>query len=190
MAVEYQNNRERVNEIMSANGNVGEAIRDRIKELRRVPASELRPNPRNWRRHPSDQSDSLAAVLREVGYADALLARETPEGLELIDGHLRRQLTPDQVVPVLILDVTEQEANKILLTLDPLAAMARADKDHLDALLRDVTTGDAALQEMLADLARDAGVTPPDFQPATAGQQGNLDQTAETARCPNCGAAL
>ena len=31
------------------------AIRDRIKELRRVPASELQAHPRNWRTHPEYQ---------------------------------------------------------------------------------------------------------------------------------------
>ncbi len=65
-------------------------IRDRIRELRRVRASELRPNPRNWRTHPQTQRDALCGVLAEIGYADALLARELTDGsLELIDGHLR-----------------------------------------------------------------------------------------------------
>jgi hypothetical protein len=30
-------------------------IRDRIKELRRVPARDLLPNPKNWRSHPAAQ---------------------------------------------------------------------------------------------------------------------------------------
>lgn len=30
-------------------------IKDRIKELRRIPASELLPNPKNWRTHPNSQ---------------------------------------------------------------------------------------------------------------------------------------
>src|SRR5260221_3407006 len=65
-------------------------IRDRIKELRRVPAAQLQPNPKNWRTHPKAQQDALKAILAEVGYADALLARETDTGrLMLIDGHLR-----------------------------------------------------------------------------------------------------
>ncbi len=64
-------------------------IRDRIVELRRVPAAELRANPKNWRRHPETQARALRSVLEQVGYAGALLARETAEGLELIDGHLR-----------------------------------------------------------------------------------------------------
>lgn len=81
-------------------------IRDRIKELRRVPARELLPNPKNWRRHPKAQTEALRDLLTEVGYADALLARELPDGkLMLLDGHLRKASTPDAQVPVLVLDV-------------------------------------------------------------------------------------
>ena len=75
-----------------------------------------------------------------MGYADALLARELPDGkLMLIDGHLRAETTPLQEVPVLILDVTEAEADKILLTLDPLAGMAEANQTAIEQLLATVT---------------------------------------------------
>ena len=78
-------------------------IRDRIKEFRRVKASQLRPHPKNWRTHPPAQQDALRGVLAEIGYAGALLARELPDGsLELIDGHLRAETTPEAEVPVLI----------------------------------------------------------------------------------------
>jgi ParB-like nuclease domain len=128
-------------------------IRDRIKELRRVPAAELRPNPRNWRTHSAAQRDALQGVLAEVGYAGALLARELPDGsLELIDGHLRAETTPDMPVPVLVLDVTEDEANKILATHDPLAALAGVDHDALASLLDGVQVQSEALESMLADL--------------------------------------
>src|SRR5579872_2747678 len=136
-------------------------IRDRIKELRRVPASQLQPNPKNWRTHPTAQQDALKAILAEIGYAGALLARETPAGgLLLIDGHLRAETTPDQKVPVLILDVDEAEADKLLATLDPLAAMAGADGAKLEGLLCSVKTGSAALQDMLTRLAADARAIP------------------------------
>ncbi len=42
----------------------------------------------------------------------------------LMDGHLRAETTADQLVPVLVLDANEAEANKLLATLDPLAGMA------------------------------------------------------------------
>ncbi|HEV8069595.1 MAG TPA: ParB N-terminal domain-containing protein [Planctomycetaceae bacterium] len=134
-------------------------IRDRIRELRRVRASELLPNPRNWRLHPASQRAALEGVLSEIGFADALLARELPDGrLELVDGHLRAETAPNQLVPVLVLDVDEDEANKILLTLDPLAAMADACQEQLDLLLREVETDSAAVESMLAELAADAGI--------------------------------
>lgn len=113
-------------------------IRDRIRELRKVRASELVPNPKNWRRHPAVQVAALRGLLAEIGYADALLARELADGrLMLIDGHLRAQTTPDAEVPVLVCDLTPDEADKVLLTLDPLAALAASDADRIKSLLRD-----------------------------------------------------
>jgi len=129
-------------------------IRDRIKELRRVKASELAPNPKNWRRHPKEQSAAMRGLLNEIGHAGALLARELPDGkLQLIDGHLRLETTPKATVPVLVLDVTEAEADKILLTFDPISAMAQADKAQLEALLATVRTEDKAIAAMLERVA-------------------------------------
>jgi site-specific DNA-methyltransferase (adenine-specific)/modification methylase len=132
-------------------------IRNRVKALRTVKASELFPNPKNWRTHPKAQQDALKGILAEVGYADALLARELPDGsLMLVDGHLRAETTPEQEVPVLILDINEAEADKLLLSLDPLAALAETNAQALDALLREVDTGSEGLQQMYADMAEAA----------------------------------
>jgi DNA modification methylase len=139
-------------------------IRDRIKELRRVPAGDLVPNPKNWRSHPAAQQNALKGLLEELGYCDALLARELANGkVEVIDGHLRRETTPDMVVPVLILDITEAEADKLLATLDPLASLAEADRDALTSLLAFVDTDSPAVRALLADLA--AGDLTPFFDP-------------------------
>ena len=125
-------------------------IRDRIVGLVRVPARQLRPHPKNWRRHPSHQRQALQGLLEEVGYADALLARRLPDGsLELIDGHLRAEITPDLHVPVLVLDLDEQEAAKLLALLDPLAALAEPDEQVLQQLLAEVQTQDEAVQAVL-----------------------------------------
>ena len=125
-------------------------IRDRIKELRRVRAQDLLPNPKNWRRHPQAQADALRALLGEIGYADALLARELPDSqLMLIDGHLRAETTPDNEVPVLVLDVNEEEADKLLMTLDPLAVMAEADSERIKTLLATVRTDDEAVLQLM-----------------------------------------
>jgi DNA modification methylase len=136
-------------------------INDRVRELRRVKASDLKPHPKNWRTHPKEQREALQGLLAEIGYADALIARELPDGtLELIDGHLRAETTPDQDVPVLVLDVTEQEAEKLLTTLDPLAAMAGADRTKLRALLGTLETKSAGVRDLLQELGAKHGVVP------------------------------
>jgi hypothetical protein len=131
-------------------------IKNRIKELRQVKASELLPNPRNWRKHPTSQADALRGALAEIGYADALIAYETPDGLMLIDGHLRAETTPDMEVPVLITDLDEEEANKLLVTLDPLSIMATQDNDKLQALLEAVSFENYAVMDMLNALGDDS----------------------------------
>ena len=134
-------------------------IRDRIRELRRVKATELKPNAKNWRTHPRSQQNALRGVLEEIGYADALLARELPDGsLELIDGHLRAEITPEMLVPVLVLDVSEAEAEKILLTHDPLVKIAGVDDAALGELLSSVETDSQAVQNMLDSLADRYGI--------------------------------
>jgi len=128
-------------------------IRDRIKELRRVKASELHANPRNWRVHNTAQVKAMEGILAEIGYAGALLARELPDGtLELIDGHLRAELDPEQEVPVLIVDLDQDEANKLLTVLDPLAAMAETDQSALNSLIDDIDTSSDFLTTMFDDL--------------------------------------
>lgn len=128
-------------------------IRDRIKELRRVKAGLLRPHPKNWRTHPKSQQDALRGLLAEIGYADALLARELPDGtLELIDGHLRAETTPEMEVPVLIVDLDDREAAKLLALHDPLAGLAEADQDVLAGLLAEVETENEAVQKLLDEM--------------------------------------
>jgi hypothetical protein len=125
-------------------------IRDRIRELRRVRADSLLRNPKNWRRHPESQAATLGGLLTEIGYANALLVRELNDGrLMLIDGHLRAETTPRASVPVLVLDVNEEEADKILATADPLAAMAETDVEQFKALLETVRTDNSAINELL-----------------------------------------
>lgn len=129
--------------------------RNRIIGLEYVNSRDLTAHPGNWRDHPKPQVDALRGVLAEVGIAGALLAYHSARAggkLVTIDGHLRKDAAP-QEWPVLVLDVTDAEADYILATHDPLSAMAQADAAALDALLESVNSGEAAVQEMLAGLA-------------------------------------
>ncbi len=128
-------------------------IRNRIVETRTILGRDLVPNPRNWRVHGKAQADALRALLREIGIADALLTRELPDKrLMLIDGHLRADIMPDQEVTVLVLDLNEEEADKLLLVLDPLAAIATADNQRLNELLETVRSNDPAVLVLLDEI--------------------------------------
>lgn len=136
-------------------------IRDRVRELRRVRAGELLPNPRNWRKHPDAQQAALRAVLDEIGFAGALLARECDDGrLELIDGHLRASTLPDTEVPVLVVDLTADEARLLLAVHDPIAAMAETDAGVLKDVLGTIEIRQAAIAEMLDELLNEATARP------------------------------
>jgi hypothetical protein len=72
--------------------------------------------------------------------------------LQILDGHARTSLAPDSEIPVLVLDLNDEEADKLLATLDPLAAMAEANQQALDDLLGSITTKSEALRAMLDGL--------------------------------------
>lgn len=133
-------------------------FRNRIVELRRVKASELRRNPKNWRQHPEGQRSALAELLGTVGFVGAGIGRDTENGIELIDGHLRADLADDNDMPVLIVDLNEDEAAKVLATYDPLSALAIPDVDAFKLLLTGIELDEhAELRKVVTDITRKYG---------------------------------
>ena len=131
-------------------------FRDRIKELRRVPAKDLVANEKNWREHDVRQQDAMLELLSEIGYADALIAYEQPDGkLKLINGHMRAGLTPEHEVPVLVLDVTEAEADKLLATFDPVSSFAVTNKAKLKSLIDSLQINNHDMRNALSRMASD-----------------------------------
>ena len=162
-------------------------MQDRVKELRRVPASELRANPKNWRRHPPAQVAALRGTVDQIGFTTPLQVRELLDGsLELIDGHLRLEEFGDETLPVIVVDLTEEEAKVALATHDPLAMMATADQGQLLNLLQSTQFEDRAVNDMLEALANGEPDVMPDFEPVSVDEQGRLDEK-KPIECPECG---
>lgn len=164
-------------------------LQNRVLELRRVPAKELVANPRNWRSHPEQQRKAVEEFLKDVGFADALLARKTEDGrLELIDGHLRADLMSEQSVPVLVLDVSPEESDKLLATLDPLTQMADFDRTKLDALLSEDVNRGEALEALCRQLADKAGLYQEHREAEDSkAEEVDVDAFQMTHRCKECG---
>jgi len=167
------------------------SIKNRVKELRMVPACDLVENDKNWRRHGIRQREALVAAIGEIGMASAVIAREIDGRLEIIDGHLRADVMSraDELVPVLILDVDEFEANKLLATMDPIGAMADSDAGALTQLLDSVQFSDESLQQLVTSLAEKAGAIPA-MEPLSESPVDfpEVDESINTDhRCPKCG---
>ena len=137
-------------------------IRNRIKSHRRVRAGDLIPHEFNYRCHPDNQRHALGALYQQVGFARSLLAYELPDGrLKLIDGHLRRDFDPDMEVDVEILDVNDEEARALLLSIDPLAELA-VNQEQLQTRLMELTPAvSPELRQMWEAAASRALGTPP-----------------------------
>lgn len=127
-------------------------------------AGDVLPHPLNPKIHPPSQNEALTGLLEDVGKCDILKAyRSEREGGKLVffDGHARQGLKPDEIWNVGIYDVTDDEADKLLLTFDPIAQEAQASQAKLEMLLHRTSSGNAAVMEFLAKQAERAGIVPP-----------------------------
>jgi hypothetical protein len=151
--------------------------RNRIVGTDVVNPKTLVPNEKNFRRHPNRQVAALEGSLDEIGWiAPVTVNRLTGR---MLDGHARAELALRQgvsQVPVQYVELDEHEEALALATLDPIGAMATHDAGALDALLNEVNTGSAALQELLTEVAMDAGLYQP---PAIIEDEAPVDQADE-----------
>ena len=115
---------------------------------------QLLANPRNWRIHPQEQQDALGGILDQVGWVqDVIVNRNTGH---VVDGHLRVALAlsrEEPIVPVVYVELTKEEEELILATIDPLAGLAATDASMLAELVEDTNVEDETLAKVLHELA-------------------------------------
>jgi DNA modification methylase len=129
------------------------AWRNRIVGSGEAAPGELVPNEKNWRLHPRRQVAALEGALDEVGWVQQVIVNQRTG--RLVDGHARVESAVarrEATVPVLYVDLSEAEEALVLVSLDPLGAMAETNQEALDALLASVSVSDEALRAMLAEL--------------------------------------
>ena len=133
--------------------------RNRIAGTADVAPAELVPNPANWRSHPPEQHRALSGALSEVGWVGQVLVNRTTG--HVVDGHLRLELAisrGEPTVPVLYVELTEDEERLVLASLDPIEAMAEAETVALEGLLAGLETVDGDLRALLDGLAVKHGI--------------------------------
>ena len=117
---------------------------------------QLLANPANWRIHPRAQQEALKGVLDQVGWVQSVIVNRTTG--HLVDGHLRVTLAMREdamTIPVSYVELSPEEEALVLASLDPLAALAIADKEKLAELLAEVSIDSAELTNVLSSLGSD-----------------------------------
>ncbi len=132
---------------------------NRIVESGTVEPKKLKPNPKNWRKHPEYQESVMAGVLDEIGWIrDIIVNKRTGN---LVDGHLRLEIAlknKEESVPVKYVDLSEEEENKAMLTFDPIGAMIEADQEALRELMEDVELESEIVEKLLEDMRDQYGI--------------------------------
>jgi len=138
---------------------------------------QLLANPNNWRIHPKSQQDALSGVLDEVGWVQNVIVNRTTG--HVVDGHARIGIAisrNEKTVPVVYVELTENEENIILATLDPIAGMAAKDDLQFSGLLEQVNSDNEYVQGLLSEI----GGEPPEISEPT-------EPDFATTKCPACG---
>lgn len=136
-------------------------VRNRIIGHVELLPSEILDHPGQAWDHPTAQANALVGILEEVGIVDEILIYKSERaGGKYVtpDGHLRKSLDPQKPWPCTILDLSDEEADYVLATKDPVGMMKQTNAAALDALLSSVSSSNQAVQEMLADVAAQAGL--------------------------------
>jgi hypothetical protein len=206
-------------------------IKNRIKGLAALPHDRILPCPLNWRLHPDNQKEALRGLLADVGVIDTVLVRPVePEALAtlrkvgrndraafdnwlagyrgdfmLVDGHLRvEELQAHGPIDALIVDLDEREAAEALAIFDPIGDLARMDREKFLDLTNDFNSTNAAVQALVADLAKvetggsgsaglfgdgsgDGGAGPRGGDPDGREFDEGIANDVDHIECPGCG---
>ena len=130
-----------------------------------VDPKTLVPNPANWRTHPKAQRNAMGGALEEIGWVQSVIVNKRSG--RIVDGHLRVDLAISEgaeSVPVVYVDLSDEEERLALAVIDPIGAMAGRNKELFESLTANLVVDNSALLSLLGRSG--GGETDPDEVPA------------------------
>lgn len=104
---------------------------------------QLLAHDKNWRVHPKSQQNAMAAVFERVGWVQSVIVNQRTG--KLVDGHMRVAMAlsnHEPTIPVVYVDLSPEEEDVVLATLDPLGDLAATDRAQLAELLGELEQRD------------------------------------------------
>ncbi len=130
-----------------------EHMRDRVIGLERHHGYEIADCPYQWKIHPEGQLEPLAAFIKTIGFAGAILCYWHDGVLTAADGHGRKSLQPDFLYPCLMTDLTPDEVKHFIALYDEFAHLRVADKAKMQNLLAEVAWDDPILTQFIDEFS-------------------------------------
>lgn len=156
-------------------------------EYKRVKLNELHKDPFNARLHGPENIADIRASLKQFGQVEPIVVQKSTG--KIIGGNGRYDVMCElgwEECDVAYVETDDMMSVALGIALNRASERSTWDKETLDKLLGEIGDVNEELEQSFKELEEAVGITPPDFQPATLDEQGQLDQKAKVT-CPNCG---
>jgi hypothetical protein len=122
--------------VQSLTSGVEGKVRNRITGFTYARVGDYLPHDWNPRKHSLEQKEMARKAINSQGKLDVLKAYKDEDGnWRLFDGHMRRDLDPDEPWIIALTDLTPREAKEAGATFDFIGEMADVDYDILQSIL-------------------------------------------------------
>lgn len=119
----------------------------------------LLANPKNFRTHGERQRAVMGEAIQRIGFINSVIVNKVTG--KIINGHMRVDeaiFKGQESIPVVWVELTEEEEAIALATFDPISELAEVDSVILGNLLRDAVASDADIAAVMEVVAEDQGV--------------------------------
>lgn len=130
--------------------------RNRVLGWAEVPADQLMAHPDNWRIHSHHQQNAVEALVDQVGWVSPIIVNGNTG--HVVDGHLRvliaLEKNEQEPLPVVYVDLEDDEERLMLASLDPTAQLAVTDKNKLAVLLLEMDNRSDTITGLMHTIAK------------------------------------
>ncbi len=120
-----------------------------------IDPSKILANPLNPREHPEVQISMMDGILKDIGWLTEIIVNKN--NMHIVDGLMRHALSiykGEATVPVTWVDLTDEEERKALLTFNPVALLARQNKEKTAELIATTQALSTDMQRLIDDIAK------------------------------------
>lgn len=138
-------------------------------------------NPNNPRQHSQEQSELMREIFTKIGWIQDVIINSTTG--HLIDGELRVKDAIDhgeEGVPVVYVELSEEEELEVLLVYDEVARLATSNKERMKSIVLASAEQSARMKDLISDIVKRNKIDLPQTeQPQSEDDEEEEEQTED-----------